>query len=110
MTVWIFPLFRQIYVIIKNIIILHILCFLNIMLPYRSVVSYSMYVKECLCKVQSCGTGGSPHVYADEQKYKGTHDLIWTGASCKLTFLQKSGLCVWTRDNAYYVKLPLPVR
>ena len=51
MTAWIFP-FHQTYVLIKNIIILYILCFLNITLSYHSVVSYSMYVKECLCEVQ----------------------------------------------------------
>jgi len=63
MNLWIFPLFRQTYVITKNIIILHILCFLNIMLPYCSIVNYSMYVKECLRKVQSCGTREIPHMW-----------------------------------------------
>ena len=66
MTVWIFPLFRQTYVITKKIITSHILCFINIMLPYHSIVSYSMYVKECLCKVQSCGAREIPHVYIDK--------------------------------------------
>lgn len=73
MNVWIFPLFHQTYIITKNIIILHILGFLNIMLPYHSVVS-CMYVKECLFKVQLCGTRVIPHVCTDEHKYEGIYD------------------------------------
>jgi len=70
MTVWIFPLFCQTYIIIKNTFTLHVLGLINITLPYRSVVSYSTYVKECLCKVQSCGAREITHVYIDEHSTK----------------------------------------